>query len=108
MLSLEVYLISIFVVIVLGLYNIMNSKNIVKIILIIEMMLTAVNLLILFIAQGRDSDPLGQAIVITSIVIGAGLKLSPGAIFKADLQIVSDASRKDYTNILNIGFGYWF
>lgn len=42
------------------------------------------------------------------IVAGAGLKVAPGAIFKADIQMVSDASRSDYTNILNIGFGYWF
>ena len=42
------------------------------------------------------------------ITIGAGLKLAPGAIFKADFQLFGNRSNSNYTNILNIGFGYWF
>ena len=42
------------------------------------------------------------------ITIGAGLKLAPGVIIKSDFQLVGNASQNDFTNVLNIGFGYWF
>ena len=73
MLGVEIYHIAILIIMVLGIYNIMTAKNIVKIILILEMMLASTNLLMLQAAIRNGNDPLGQVVVITSIVIGAGL-----------------------------------
>ena len=73
MLPTEIYQIAVYAILMLGIYNIMVSRNIVKKILIIEIMLTSVNLLLLHASIIHGSDPLGQAVVITSIVIGAGL-----------------------------------
>ena len=73
MLGIEIYHIAVLIIIILGLYNIMTAKNIVKIILILEMMLTSVNLLLMYSATINGQDPLGYAVVITSIIIGAGL-----------------------------------
>lgn len=73
MLSVETYHIGVLIIIILGLYNIMTSKNIVKAVLIVEMMLAATNLLILQASIRNGQDPMGPAVIITSIVIGAGL-----------------------------------
>lgn len=73
MLGAEVYQIAVLVILILGIYNVMTAKNIVKIILILEMMLTSVNLLLLHASVINGEDPLGSAVIITSIVIGAGL-----------------------------------
>ena len=64
---------AVLVVITFGLYNVMNSRNIVKAILSIEMMLAAINLIFMQASARNSGDTLGQVVVITSIIIGAGL-----------------------------------
>ncbi len=73
MLDLIIYHVFTIIILGLGIYNLMVSNNIVKSVLIIEMMLGTVNLII-FQASVRNPDSsLGNAVLITSIVIGAGL-----------------------------------
>jgi len=73
MLALNIYHFFVIIIFGLGVYNIMQSKNIVKTVLIIEMMLGAVNLILFQISRNNGNDSLGQAALLTSIVIGAGL-----------------------------------
>ncbi len=73
MLGLNIYHFVVIIIFALGIYNITLSKNIVKTVLIIEMMLGAVNLILFQISRNNGNDPLGQSVLITSIVIGAGL-----------------------------------
>ncbi len=73
MLGLNIYHFVVIIIFALGIYNITLSKNIVKTVLIIEMMLGAVNLILFQISRSNGNDPLGQSVLITSIVIGAGL-----------------------------------
>ncbi len=73
MLSAETYHLAVLLVISIGLFGIMKSKNIIQVILLIEMMLAGVNLLLLQAAARNGEDPLGQVGVIMSTVIGAGL-----------------------------------
>lgn len=73
MLALNAYHFFVIIIFGLGVYNIMQSKNIVKTVLIIEMMLGAVNLILFQISRNNGNDSLGQATLLTSIVIGAGL-----------------------------------
>jgi len=73
MLALNTYHFFVIIIFGLGVYNIMQSKNIVKTVLIIEMMLGAVNLILFQISRNNGDDSLGQATLLTSIVIGAGL-----------------------------------
>ncbi|MEZ4721010.1 MAG: hypothetical protein R2813_03930 [Flavobacteriales bacterium] len=42
------------------------------------------------------------------ITAGFGLKPAPGLIFKADYQLMRSLDKKRFTNICNVGFGYWF
>jgi hypothetical protein len=42
------------------------------------------------------------------LTVGAGLQLTPGAIFKADFQWVKTTANPRPFNVLNVGFGYWF
>lgn len=73
MLGAQTYHIAILLMIIIGLFSITRSKNIIQVILLIEMMLASVNLLLLQAAARNGEDPLGQVGVIMSTVIGAGL-----------------------------------
>ena len=73
MLDLTVYHIFTVVVLGLGIYNVMISKNLVKSVLIVEMMLGSVNLILFQASLRNGNDTLGKTALITSIVIGAGL-----------------------------------
>jgi multisubunit Na+/H+ antiporter MnhC subunit len=73
MLDIVYYHIVMLVILSLGIYNLILSKNIVKSVLIIEMMLAATNVIFFQAAVRNGNDSLGQAVVTTSIVIGAGL-----------------------------------
>ncbi len=73
MIGLVTYHIFAIIILGLGIYNIMLSKNIVKGILIIEMMVATANLILFRISLEKGDDGLGRAVIITSIVIGAGL-----------------------------------
>ena len=73
MLSPAIYHVTVLLIFVIGLIGIINSKNLVQIILIIEMMLAGSNLVLLQAATRNGNDPLGHSAVIISTVIGAGL-----------------------------------
>lgn len=42
------------------------------------------------------------------LTAGLGFQLTPGTIFKADFQWLKDGSSFTTTNMLNVGFGFWF
>lgn len=42
------------------------------------------------------------------LTTGLGLQLTPGTVFKADFQWLKNGAAAKPTNMLNIGFGYWF
>ena len=44
----------------------------------------------------------------TELTIGLGFKIAKGAMFKADYQIISDASREDKRGQFNFGTAIWF
>ena len=44
----------------------------------------------------------------TELTIGLGFKLAKGAMFKADYQIISDASSEDKRGQFNFGTAIWF
>ncbi len=65
-----------FSVFVIGLYILMAKRNILKIILGIEMMLSGCNIAIISIGgmlAQNGVDPLAQSVVIISIAVGAGI-----------------------------------
>ena len=39
---------------------------------------------------------------------GLGFQLTPGTIFKVDYQWLKTDANPKPTNMLNVGFGYWF
>ena len=73
MLNAIYYHAAVLIVIAFGLYNVMTAKNTVRAILSVEMMLAATNLIFMQASVRNGGDPLGQVVVITSIIIGAGL-----------------------------------
>lgn len=68
----QLYLITAFLLVMVGIYCIMGKRNMIKTIIGIEIITSGINLnfLILGYHQGIV-DPLAQAMAITSIVIGA-------------------------------------
>jgi hypothetical protein len=42
------------------------------------------------------------------MTFGLGFKVAQGAVFKADYQIISDASREDKRGQFNFGTAIWF
>ena len=44
----------------------------------------------------------------TEITFGLGFKVAPGAVFKADYQIKSNASSDEEKGQFNLGVGIWF
>ncbi len=42
------------------------------------------------------------------LTAGLGFQLTPGTIFKADFQWLKNGANPRPTNMLNVGFGYWF
>ncbi|MCD6491985.1 MAG: NADH-quinone oxidoreductase subunit NuoK [Candidatus Njordarchaeia archaeon] len=75
-LSAYIYLMSTFILFAIGLYILVAKKNIIRMVLGVEVMVTAANMAFIilsgFLFPG-STDPLAQAIVIISIGIGAGV-----------------------------------
>ncbi len=73
MLSYSLYFGVTVVLLGIGIYSLISKRNMIKMILSIEIMISAVNINFMQIAARNGNDPLGQSFVILSIIVGAGV-----------------------------------
>jgi multicomponent Na+:H+ antiporter subunit C len=70
----EAYFITSIVLVVIGLYSLLTSRNMIRTVIALEIITSAVNLNILAMGtRAGGVDPLAQSMALTAIVIGAAI-----------------------------------
>ncbi|MHA2298313.1 MAG: NADH-quinone oxidoreductase subunit NuoK [Candidatus Hodarchaeales archaeon] len=71
----EVILVLSFVMLLIGIYGLIAKKNAIKVIMALEIMVSAPNLAFIAFgfAQGQNADPTAQAFVIIALAVGAAV-----------------------------------